>query len=271
MNVLRELAERVYLHLCLAVGWLLRSGRYSKTWIVRRDGETEVRKVRLSHAPLLIWLGGPLMRMLDTGVRVLPQREWEARERHLHESLRGASVRIDDGGTVVLPRLAGRTLAALLEDPDLGESARMRAIELAVVALAEFHRAGFTHGDAMAENVMIDPELDVARWFDFETAHEANRSNAWCRADDVRALLATCLLRTDRGKLGATLDLVLGVYGDEAVSRGLAANFSTLLRRPLAFHLGQAALPYDTLREIGRVSRARSIGVNAGPAPAAGT
>ena len=64
---------------------------------------------------------------------------------------------------------AGETLATLLEDPELEESVRKRAIELAVVALAEFHHLGFTHGDAMAENVMVDLEAGVAHWFDFET------------------------------------------------------------------------------------------------------
>ena len=44
----------------------------------------------------------------------------------------------------------------MLEDPALEESVRKTAIERAVIALAEFHRLGFTHGDAMAENVLID-------------------------------------------------------------------------------------------------------------------
>ena len=55
---------------------------------------------------------------------------------------------------------------------------------------------GFTHGDAMAENVMVDLEAGVAHWFDFETIHDSRRPMAWRRADDVRALLVTCLVRT---------------------------------------------------------------------------
>ena len=53
--------------------------------------------------------------------------------------------------------------------------------------------------DAMAENVLVDLDAGVARWFDFETVHEASRPQIWRRADDVRALLATCLLRTAPG------------------------------------------------------------------------
>ena len=86
---MRELAERAYFVLCLALGRLLRSGKYSKARIVYQHGERQVRKYRLFYAPLLVWLGRSLLRILDTGVRVLPQRDWEERERRVHWRLRG--------------------------------------------------------------------------------------------------------------------------------------------------------------------------------------
>ena len=95
-------------------------------------------------------------------MRVLPQRDWEERERQVYRNLRAASIRIDADGVLVLPCLAGETLASLLENPELEEPVRKRAIELAVVALAEFHRLGFTHGDAMAENVLVDRRAGAA-------------------------------------------------------------------------------------------------------------
>src|SRR5688572_16335311 len=99
-----------YFFLCLALGRLLRSARYSKARIVEQDGERQVRKHRLFYAPLLVWIGGPLVRLLDTGVRVLPQRDWEEREHRVYRSLYGTSTRIDAGGMLVLPCLAGETL-----------------------------------------------------------------------------------------------------------------------------------------------------------------
>lgn len=251
------MAERAYFVLCLGSGWLLRSGRYSKARIVYQDGELQVRKYRLFYAPLLVWMGGPLMRIMDTGVRVLPQREWEERERRVYRSLRGTSIRIDAGGTLVLPCLAGETLATLLDDPELEESVRTRAIERAVVALAGFHAQGFTHGDAMAENVMVDLQAGVAHWFDFETVHESSRPMVWRRADDVRALLVTCLVRTAPEKLAETLQIILDVYADEGVTRVLARTFASVLRRPLSFHLAQAGLSYRCFREIARLLRER--------------
>jgi tRNA A-37 threonylcarbamoyl transferase component Bud32 len=250
---MRELVERAYFFLCLALGRLLRSARYSKTRIVYRDGELQVRKYRLFYAPLLVWMGGPLVSLLDTGVRVLPQRNWTERERHIYRSLRSTSIRIEADGTLVLPRLAGKTLATVLEDPELQESVAKMAIERAVVALAELHHLGFTHGDAMAENVLVDLEAGIAHWFDFETIHESSRPMVWRRADDLRALLVTCLVRTVPEKLAETLHLIVDVYADEGVTHVLARNFTSVLRRPLTFHLAQAGLSFQRFQAIARL------------------
>jgi glycosyltransferase involved in cell wall biosynthesis len=260
LRIVRELAERAYFLLCLALGWLLRSGRYSKARIVSQDGELQVRKYRLFYAPLLVRMGGLLVRILDTGVRVLPQRDWEERERRVYRSLYSTSIRIDVDGMLVLPCLAGETLAILLEDPELEESVRKTAIERAVVALAEFHRLGFTHGDAMAENVLVDLDAGVAHWFDFETTHDPSRPMAWRRADDVRALLVTCLVRTTAERRAEILGLILDVYADEGVTRLLAARFASVWRRPLTLHLAQAALSLQCYREIAGLLRERLDG-----------
>jgi serine/threonine protein kinase len=242
------------------MGWLLRSARYSTT---RKAQAPEVRKHRRFYAPLLIWLSGPLVRILDTGVRVLPQREWAERERRIYESLRRDSIRVDVDSVLVLPKLPGRTLATLLEDPNLEESCRKTAIERAAVALADFHRLGFTHGDAMAENVLIDLEAGVADWLDFETIHDPSRPMAWRRADDVRALLVTCLVRTVSEKRAETLAFLLDAFVAEAddvaddVTPVLLASFTAVWRRSLTFHLAQASLSFQSFREIGRLLRER--------------
>ena len=214
-----------------------------------------MRKRRCFYAPLLIQMGVPLVRLLDTGVRVLTQREWQERERQLYKNLYGASIRVEADGTLILPRLAGETLAAVLGDPEREESTRKKAIELAVVALAAFHRLGFTHGDAMAENVLVDLKAGVARWFDFETVHDSSRPMDWRRADDVRALLATCLVRTAPGTRAQTLDFLLDVYADEGVARVLAMSFASVWRRSLTFHLAQAPVSFENFSEISRMLR----------------
>jgi len=255
---LRALASRAYFALCLASGRMLRSARYSTVRIVGQDSQPLVRKHRRFYAPLLIWMSGLLVRILAAGVRVLPQRDWEERERRIYRCLHAASIRVDAGGTLVLPLLAGHTLATWLEDPDLGESTRKAAMEHAAIALADFHRLGFTHGDAMAENVLVDLEAGVAHWFDFETVHDASRPPAWRRADDVRALLVTCLIRTAPEKRVETLDFILDVYADEDVTSVLARNFTSVWQRPLTLHLLQAPVSFEYFCELGELLRERS-------------
>jgi hypothetical protein len=232
---------------------MLRSARYSTVRIGHEDGQRLVRKHRRFYASLLIWMSGPLVRILNGGVQVLPQRDWQERERRIYGILYGASVRVDAGGILVLPLVPGQTLATLLEDPGLEESIRQRAMEHAAVALADFHRRGFTHGDAMAENVLVDLETGVAHWFDFETVHDASRPMVWRRADDVRALLMSCAIRTVPEKRAGTLELLLDVYADEQVTRVLAASFTTVWRRSLPLHLLQAQMSYRCFREMGRM------------------
>ena len=249
--------EHAWFLLSGMVGRMLRGARYSHTSLSRDDDQPHVRKHRRVYAPLLVALGEPLMKLLDTGVRVLPQRAWEDRERRLYGELYGAAVGVD-GGVLTLPMLGGETLAAVLEDAALAAAAKREAIRLAVVALVAFHQAGHTHGDAMAANVLVDLDAGVARWFDFETVHDARRSMTWRRADDVRALLATCLLRTPPADFSATLHVILDGYADRDVERLLATCFSPGYRRPLAFHLGQAPLSFEQYRAIDRELRARA-------------
>ena len=257
---MRRLLQRAWFSLSLALGRLLRAARYANAHVVGRDGAREVRKRRALFAPLLVLAGRPLMKFLDTGVRVLPQGEWAAREREMYRILYATDIRIETDGTLVLPFLAGTTLATLLEQQELDGSARRKAIACAVVALAELHRAGLTHGDAMAENVMIDVEAGVGRWFDFETVHEPGRAMDRRRADDLRALLATCLLRTAPPSLTETVDVIVDTYDDRAVTRLLAQEFVALAWRPLPFHLGQAPLSSRQFNEIGGVLRERLAG-----------
>ena len=245
------MTERVWFTLCRVLGAVLRRARYAETKFVLDGGGEVVRKHRVALAPLLVWLGNPLIRWLDTGVRVLQQGEWEEKERLMYRTLHVASIRVD-GRTLVLPRLPGRTLAMLLEDASLDDASRQRGIALAAEALAQLHRRGHSHGDAMAENVLVDLEGNVARWIDFETVHDDRRAFEWRKADDVRALLATSVLRVSASRRSGTVQLILDRHGDSAVLPTLRTFFAPGLKPALVFHLGQASLSWDHYREISR-------------------
>jgi hypothetical protein len=126
-------------------------------------------------------------------------------------------------------------------------------MEHAAIALADFHRLGFTHGDAMAENVLVDVDAGAAHWVDFETIHEASRPLARRRADDLRALLVTCVVRTAPEKRVETLKVILGAYADEEVTRVLTTNFTSVWRRSLTLHLLQAPLSFQCFCELGQL------------------
>ncbi len=249
------MAERAYFFASLSLGWLLRSATYSRIRVINDNGNRKVRKRRGFHAPVLIWMGGLVARILNTGQRVLGQKDWEERERLIYQEVRGTSIQVDADGTLVLPFIEGRTLATLLEDPARDESMRKEAIESAVVALAQFHRLGFTHGDAMAENVLID-DSRVAHWLDFECVHDSRHSVVWRRADDLRSLLFTCLVRTAPEKVPEALQAILVAYGDADVAQELTTSFTSVWRRSLAFHLAQARLSFQSFQQIGRLLQA---------------
>jgi hypothetical protein len=249
----RRLAERLWFRVCLVLGGALRAGRYSTVQIACRDEEQLVYKKRAFYAPLLVSLGAPLMEMLNTGVRVLPDRAWALREQQLYLELYGKSVGVNVDGTLLLPFLSGETLASLLESGNVDTLVRNHAIELAVAALRQLHERGLTHGDAMADNVLVDLKGGVGRWFDFETIHDSDRTLTWRRTDDVRAIIMTILVRTDPEKFAEVLQRVLDVYRDPDISLRLHTYFASVFQRALIFHLGQAALSYRAFRSIDRL------------------
>jgi hypothetical protein len=259
------MVERACFAVCLALGRLLRSVKYARVWTGAGDAGPAgddapvVRKRRAPLAPLLIAVTRPLVALLDAGVRFLPQGAWEERERAVYRLLHRREIQVDPEGVLVLPRLPGVTLAALLGDPALDDQARQRAMAAAAASLRALHRLGLTHADAMADNVLVDLEKGAAHWFDFETVHEETRPEDWRRADDLRALLASCLARTVHEELQATLRLVLDTYADEAVARLLRPSFASACRRPLAYHLSQAPLSFPHFQEIRRLLGERHV------------
>ena len=246
---MQQLVERTWFLSCQILGRVFRGSHYSRVEVVERDTVWAVRKRRVKLAPLLVWVAGGLYRMLSTGVRVLPQRAWEARERELYAALYQSEVVVEDDGTLVLPSLRGRILAQLLADPRVNGATRLRAVELAVLALAELHARGFTHADAMAENVMIDLDAQVASWFDFENAHDPSRTPNWRRADDLRTLLSSCLLHAPERERTGLFRLILQCYPNIDVTR-LLPNALKSHARALPLHLGQAPLSYNGFNEL---------------------
>lgn len=255
--MVRTLMEQVYFNLCRVLGRILRSGRYSTVLRICGNGGMQIQKQRFIYAPLLIQMGNLLFGVLGMSVRVLPPEEWAVREAYLYRVLYGSSIQRHGNGTLVLPYLPGETLASVLEDSSVVERVRNDAIQQAVIALAVFHRLGFTHGDATSENVLIERITGVCHWFDFETIHDVNRPMEWRCADDLRALLFSCLVRTVPEKYAETCHLILDAYANHEVIRLLAKTFTSVWHQSLMFHLAQANLSFVSFQEMTRLLKER--------------
>ena len=158
-----------------------------------------IAKRRRWFGPLLIGPGNLYLRLLGSGVRVLPGAEWRARERALHRALHGIELETGPRGWLILPRWPGVVLADHARSRLDPAPARLRGLGAASRALRDLHRVELpradggcerlSHGDATLRNVLFDPGTGEARWFDFDTAHDPGLAPAWRHGDDLRALV----------------------------------------------------------------------------------
>jgi hypothetical protein len=184
-----------------------------------------IAKRRRWFGPLLIGPGNLYMRLLGSGVRILPGADWRARERALHRALHGIELETGPRGWLILPRWPGVVLADHARSRLDPAPARLRGLGAASRALRDLHRVELpradggcerlSHGDATLRNVLFDPGTGEARWFDFDTAHDPGLAPAWRHGDDLRALVYSAvesfadvpvalLLRTSRDGKGRT-------------------------------------------------------------------
>ena len=137
------------------------------------DRPPMIAKRRRWFGPLLISSGNLYLRLLGSGVRVLPGAEWRAREHALHHALHGIELEAGPRGRLILPRWPGVVLADHARSRLAPAPARLRGFGAASRAMRDLHRvelprAGggcerLSHGDATLRNVLFDPETGETR------------------------------------------------------------------------------------------------------------
>lgn len=143
--------------------------------------DTVVRKERRLGASAVIAGGNVYFRLAGALFRMFPTvGAWVRHEQRMFRLLHERDVR-RDGRAIVMPRLPGRDLLAIVraEDP-------RRALGLAGRALAALHARGLSHGDVNLGNVVVDGER--AAVIDFDAAHDERFPIALRAADDVLGL-----------------------------------------------------------------------------------
>ncbi|MDR3636970.1 MAG: hypothetical protein P4L84_24410 [Isosphaeraceae bacterium] len=219
-----------------------------------------IAKRRRWFSPLLIGPGNLCLRLLGSGVRVLPGAEWQARERTLHRALHGIELETGPRGWLLLPRWPGMVLADHARSRLNPAPARLRGLGAASRALRDLHRVELphadggcerlSHGDATLRNVLFDPGTEEARWFDFDTAHAPGLAPAWRHGDDLRALVYSAVESFADVAVADLLRTVRDAYADPAPWEQLRDRLArgALYRSPL--HLAQACLPDGRRREL---------------------
>ncbi len=219
-----------------------------------------IAKRRRWFGPLLIGPGNLYLRLLGSGVRVLPRAEWRARERALYRRLHGIELETGPRGWLILPRWPGVVLADHARSRLDPAPARLRGLGAACRALWDLHRVELpradggcerlSHGDATIRNVVFDPGTGEARWFDFDTAHDPGLAPAWRHGDDLRALVYSAVESFADVPVALLLGTVQDAYADPGPWKQLRDRLArgALHRSPL--HLAQACPPDGRRREL---------------------
>ncbi len=219
-----------------------------------------IGKRRRWFVPVLIRPVNLYLRLLRARVRVLPEADWQSRERTLHRVLHGIELETGPRGWLILPRWPGVVLADYARSPMDPAPARLRGLGAASRALKDLHLVELlhpggacerlSHGDATLRNVLFDPGTGEARWFDFDTAHDPGLVPDWRHSDDLRALLYSAVEWFDDVPVAQLLRIVRDTYVNagpwEQLRDGLARG--ALHRSPL--HFAQACPPNGRRREL---------------------
>jgi hypothetical protein len=219
-----------------------------------------IAKRRRWFGPLLIGPGNLYLRLLGSGVRVLPGAEWRARERALYRTLHGIELDPEPRGWLILPRWPGVVLADHARSRLDPAPARLRGLGAASRALRDLHRVELpradggrerlSHGDATLRNVLFDPGTGEARWFDFDTAHDPGLAPAWRHGDDLRALVYSAVESFADMPVVLLLRTVGDVYADPSPWEQLRDRLARGALHNSPLHLAQACPPDGRRREL---------------------
>ena len=233
-----------------ALGMLLRHAKTSYTLPRGEAGRVGFIKARPWYVAYLIPPGNWYLRWLSTSVSILPTRQWLDWECRLHAELSGVIGQLAGRRHLLLPRIEGEELAAILSSPAKDLLHKDRALRLAAAALVQAHRHSvlwpdgvsrpFSHADATARNVICEVAGGHATWIDFETLHDPRQTVAWRQADDLRALIWSAAETTGADAYGAICAAILDSVSDAAVLSELARVAAS--GRPNVYHLAQGLL-----------------------------
>lgn len=169
------------------------------------EGREVVRKRRKLFSRLIIPVGNVFLKMTANPVTALPQTQWMKWEQSIEAATRlGLVLRTSPASTakdsgLSCRRVPGMSLQQILVSCNYSLEQKHEAFRWSLASLRSLHQyaadwgegihQSISHGDATANNVIVDMDKGIATWIDFDTRHQPDVSEADRQTDDLRALI----------------------------------------------------------------------------------
>jgi serine/threonine protein kinase len=228
-------------------------------------GETPVvRKRRRWYAKWMILCGNRFLKETHDGVVVLPTTDWIQWERTVDHAMRRGLILPESSNfcCLVFRQIPGNSLRQVLCNKRISPEQQFRAIRWSLVALRALHQTALcpgrncfqsiSHGDATANNVIVDCKNSSATWIDFDMRHQPTMPDLDRQTDDLRAFVFSVAAFLPAASYAQLTQLIHLHVNDFAV----IAHFQQRLKNEWAdmsiFQLAQAPLRWaeaETLRK----------------------
>lgn len=201
----------------------------SRVEFVDIQGNSFVRKQPLGHSPFFRVLANELLRYRSAPVIVLKREEWHRRELYIYNQLYRKEAYVDEEKRLLMEKLDGKTLRAVLTGGSRTDEERHLALRLAARALRSFHQYSsnepsaepLSHSDATANNVLVELAAQQAWWIDFDLVHRVEAPTSLRQADDLRSLIFSAVPLFPQAQIYTALQETLQAYSDPIVLRTL--------------------------------------------------
>jgi hypothetical protein len=232
--------------------------RLHRVEFVSIDDVELVRKRRRCFTYLIIPPGNLFLKIARSPTVVLPSARWLEWERAIETSTQRNLVATDPiakGTCLWCRRVPGISLRQLLADRDYSPEEKSDAIRWSLAALRLLHqsvvdwghgvRQSISHGDATANNVIVDVDNRAACWIDFDMRHQPNVSEADCRTDDLRSLIYSSAVRLPASYFPALADILVAANFDDAIIQRFRLRLTDEWSHLTAAQLAQAPLQWS--------------------------
>lgn len=243
------------------LGVMLSMIRLHRIEFVSIDGVEAVRKRRRLFAHLIISPGNLFLRITGSPMIVLPLSRWLEWEQVIETStqrnlvLSVSTDPIGKGTSLLSRRVSGISLRQVLADSDSSPQQKFNAIRWALASLRLLHqnvadwghgiRQSISHGDATANNVIVDLNKGAACWIDFDTRHQPNVSEADRRTDDLRSLIYSAAVSLPSSCFPELADILVAAQFDDATVQHFGQRLTIEWSHLTAAQLAQAPLRWS--------------------------